>query len=115
MFYYSQFIYSDGLVVDLTPPNVTVNSSTHPNSSQWYSNPNVTFTFYGNDSLSGIEAYSFVLDENSGTGPDLIAEERSEDTLQTMTNTGNNKNLRANSTGSAFAVVMQLTANLSQG
>lgn len=114
-YYYSPFIFSDGAIVDLTQPNVTVNSTTHMNSSQWYSSPNATFTFYGNDSLSGISGYSFMLDGNSGTGPDFVEDTRADLLLQSAKNNGQSKVLRANSTGSAFAAITKINSNLTTG
>ncbi|MFO8016916.1 MAG: right-handed parallel beta-helix repeat-containing protein [Candidatus Woesearchaeota archaeon] len=115
LYYYTPFIYTDGIITDFTAPSVTVNSTTHPNSSRWYSSPNVTLEFYGNDSLSGVSGYSFVMDRNSGTGPDLVEETRSDITMQEMANNGYGTTLRANSSGQAFAAFTEVEGNISEG
>ncbi len=115
LYWFTPLIFSDGAVADFTKPNITVNSTTHPNQSMWYNNPNATFTFYGNDSLSGVAGYSYTLDQNAGTGPDLIAEEKAEETLKSIKNDGYSTVLKTNGTGEAFAVFSEVDANISAG
>jgi len=86
----SKVLLADGLGTDvlgttkggvynlvLPPPNgPIVTSNTHPNSSQWYNNNNVSFEWgFENDAdYRNIEGYSYVLDDNPLTTPDDISE-----------------------------------------
>ncbi|MCX6707651.1 MAG: right-handed parallel beta-helix repeat-containing protein [Candidatus Woesearchaeota archaeon] len=115
LFWFTPFEYSDGAIADFTAPTVAINSTTHPNQTEWYSNPNATFTFYGNDSLSGIKGFSYLLDDNPGTGPDLIADPRPPVILAEPKNNGYHRVLKTDGTGEAFAVFSQVRGNLSYG
>lgn len=114
-YWFTPFAFSDGATADFTKPTVTVNSTTHPNQTEWYSNPNATLAFYGNDTLSGVGGFSYLLDGNPGTGPDLIADPKPLVTLAESKNNGYHRVLKANSTGQAFVVFSQARGNLSYG
>ncbi|MBD3313392.1 hypothetical protein GF345_03035 [Candidatus Woesearchaeota archaeon] len=115
LYWYTPFSYSDGAIADFTRPNVSVSSSTHSNQSVWYNNVNATLNFNGTDSLSGISAFSYVLDQTSGTGPDLIAEPRPSEILHEAKNDGYGTVLKTNSLGEAFSIFYEVRGNLSQG
>ncbi|MBU0535367.1 MAG: right-handed parallel beta-helix repeat-containing protein [Nanoarchaeota archaeon] len=115
LFWYTPFAYSDGAVADFTAPESFVSSPTHPNESVWYNDGDVTLNFNATDSLSGVAGLSYLLDQNPGTGPDLIAEERPTETIHLPANTGYGSVLKSNSTGEAFAVFSEVEGNLSQG
>lgn len=60
--------------VDGTAPGApAVSSSSHPSESAWYSSNSPSFSFSASD-LSGIDGYSHVRDQVSGTTPDQISE-----------------------------------------
>nr|NIM46468.1 hypothetical protein [Nitrososphaeria archaeon]NIN53718.1 hypothetical protein [Nitrososphaeria archaeon]NIQ34281.1 hypothetical protein [Nitrososphaeria archaeon] len=62
---------SDTITVDTTsPPTPTVSSSTHPNVDRWYSNNDPSFTWTTPSDDSGIEGYSYSLDQSPSTTPD---------------------------------------------
>jgi len=114
-YFFSPYTFSDGITADFTAPNVTVNSSTHPNESQWYSNNNVTLIFSATDALSGVETFSYLLDASNGTGPDFVAETVAPQSLKTMKNTGDKITLKTNGTGTARAIFIRLINNLTVG
>jgi hypothetical protein len=69
-------VWSKGWVnftVDSTGPTPTVSSSTHPNQSTWTSN-NAPVLTWSASSESGIQGYSYVLDQSSATVPDTTSE-----------------------------------------
>ncbi|MFC1752353.1 NosD domain-containing protein [Thermoproteota archaeon] len=115
LYYYTPYIFSDGAIADFTAPNVTINSTTHPNQTGWYNEVNATFEFYGSDSLSGVDSFSYILDQDSGTGPDLIEELRPTQTLSELRTTGYHDVLKTNETGEAFAVFYEINGNLTEG
>jgi len=59
-------------MVDLTPPTLSLSSPTHPDQSKWYSSPIVRFLIGASDNLSGVVAYSFLLDRSSEAVPPRI-------------------------------------------
>jgi hypothetical protein len=114
---------SNGTIIDLTDPTApTINSTTHPSQSISYGNSTALFNFTASDPVSnsvasGIEGYSYLLDEHPGTAPDNNLEGRQWDTISTLKNNGYEQLLRANSTvGSpnTYAVFSQLNANFTE-
>jgi hypothetical protein len=64
-----------GVKIDGTPPlGPTVSSSTHPDALTDYPNNDPSLSWSAPSDLSGIDAYSYVLDQVSGTTPDTISE-----------------------------------------
>lgn len=56
--------------VDTTAPSTpSVSSSTHPNTSAWYSNRSVSASWSASDGLSGVTAYAVAFDQSSTTTP----------------------------------------------
>jgi len=75
--------YSNGIIVDITPPTAPGITSTHSNTN-WTRNNQVQFNWTSNDTISGIQAYSYILDANQTTRPDQTAEtENQHTTLKT--------------------------------
>lgn len=79
--------------IDSTPSAApTVTSSTHPNQSHWYTPSdgtnfnNPTFSWTGLTDISGINGYSYVLDQNPTTVPDTTSEGTA--TSKSYTNVG---------------------------
>ena len=111
---------SDGVRIDLTDPSApTINSVTHPDQSMVYDVSSAIFNFTSTDPVgggvsSGIHGYSYMLDTHPGTAPDNMEEERAWQDLATLHKGGYNQTLKANSTGSAFAVFSQLHYNLTE-
>ncbi|MFH1408802.1 MAG: fibronectin type III domain-containing protein [Nanoarchaeota archaeon] len=67
--------YSDGIIVDHDSPGApVVNSSTHANESAWYTANSVLLSWNASDPLSGIGAYSYLIDTANDTAPDQIPE-----------------------------------------
>ena len=58
-----------GFMFDLTPPTLFLNSPTHPDQDRWYPSPFVRFLIGSEDNLSGVAAYSFLLDRSPETVP----------------------------------------------
>ncbi|MBI4439127.1 hypothetical protein HY640_04300, partial [Candidatus Woesearchaeota archaeon] len=103
--------YSDGIIVDISPPTAPSVSSNHTFS--WTSNNTPLFTWYSNDSISGIKGYSYILDTSSNTVPDNVEELETEHALLlSQVNTGQQQVLKYNSTGNASAVFVELRQNL---
>jgi fibronectin type 3 domain-containing protein len=68
-------IFSDSIILDQTPPATpSIASSTHPDQNLEYSNDSTIFTWSSNDNLSGVNGFSYVLDESSQTIPDDVAD-----------------------------------------
>jgi hypothetical protein len=106
---------SDGVRIDQTDPSAPViNSSTHPDQSLIYDVSSAIFNFTSVDALSGVHGYSYVLDTHPGTAPDSSEEERAWETLASLHKGSYNQTLKANSTGSAFAVFSQLHYNMTE-
>lgn len=63
---------SDGIIIDLTPPNITNIFSTINNNS-WTRINNVTFNFSAQDTISGVKGVTMILDklENTNINDDL--------------------------------------------
>jgi hypothetical protein len=61
---------SDGITVDTSLP--VVNLNIHPNENKWTNINDLTFSWIGSDTVSGIKGYSIVLDHNKDTIPDKI-------------------------------------------
>jgi hypothetical protein len=61
--------------IDTTGPSVTgITSSTHAVSADWYSNATASFGWTATDTQTGVDGYSFVVDQNAGTTPDTTSE-----------------------------------------
>jgi hypothetical protein len=58
--------------VDLTPPQIFIQSPTHPNPKTWYAEPVVRFLIGARDDASGVAAYSFILDGSPKTIPPQV-------------------------------------------
>ncbi|MEA3515192.1 MAG: LamG-like jellyroll fold domain-containing protein [Nanoarchaeota archaeon] len=67
---------SDGIRVDTIPPDISSILSSHDEAVWNYKSQNnvVSFNWVGQDSTSGVAAYSYILDQNSHTVPDTIPE-----------------------------------------
>ncbi|MCK5025356.1 MAG: hypothetical protein KAS15_02110, partial [Nanoarchaeota archaeon] len=67
---------SDGIRVDTIPPDISSILSSHDEAVWNYKSQNnaVFFSWIGQDSTSGVTAYSYILDQNSHTVPDTIPE-----------------------------------------
>ncbi|MBI2575386.1 hypothetical protein HYV82_05885, partial [Candidatus Woesearchaeota archaeon] len=103
--------YSDGIIVDITPPTAPGIVSNH--SSNWTQNSNPTFNWSSNDSISGVKAYSYVLDTNFSTIPDNVEESETEHILvNSSVNTGQQQTLKYNSTANASAIFIEVRQNL---
>lgn len=119
----SSIASSNGTVIDLTDPTaLTINSTTHPSQNDSFGNSTALFNFTAIDPVSngvasGIEGYSYLLDQHPGTAPDDNLEARQWQTVSAMQNNGYGQLLRANSTiGSpnTYAVFTQLKANFTE-
>jgi hypothetical protein len=76
----------------------------------------VQFNWSSNDTISGISAYSFVLDADQSTRPDEVPELETEHvTLRSSKNDGNETVLKYNHTGAASAVFVEVKSNMSAG
>ncbi|MCP3681918.1 MAG: hypothetical protein GY861_04435 [bacterium] len=103
--------YSDGIVVDITPPREPMVESSH--SSSWSSRNTVWFNWTANDTISGINDYSFLLDLNASGIPDKVPEEETEHEILTLgANNGNYSILKFNETGNASAVFIEVNEDL---
>jgi len=77
---YSSTSFSDGVVVDITSPNMTMlNSTTHPEQNTTYAINDVTFIWNATDPVSGnvasnISGYSYSIDSTNNTIPDNTTE-----------------------------------------
>ncbi|MDQ3956789.1 MAG: DNRLRE domain-containing protein, partial [Actinomycetota bacterium] len=61
--------------IDVTgPTQPAVTSSTHPDQTLFYPSNDPQVSWSASDSESGIDGYSYALDQNSGTDPDLTSE-----------------------------------------
>ena len=61
--------------IDATdPPAPVTSSSTHPDEDEWYSGNDPSFTWTTPFDTSGIDCYSYVLDQSSTTTPDTTCE-----------------------------------------
>ncbi len=104
---------SDGITVDISLPDAPSVSSTHAQTT-WSSNNAVTFNWSANDTLSGVVAYSYLLDSNATTIPDNVPETENEHTtLASSYNDGKSTILKFNNTGNASAVFVEVKSNLS--
>ncbi|MCK5630345.1 MAG: fibronectin type III domain-containing protein, partial [Nanoarchaeota archaeon] len=67
---------SDGIRVDTIPPDISSILSSHDEAVWNYKSQNnaAFFSWIGQDSTSGVTAYSYILDQNSHTVPDTIPE-----------------------------------------
>ncbi|MFH1133793.1 MAG: choice-of-anchor X domain-containing protein [Nanoarchaeota archaeon] len=71
----SEIAYSDGIIPDhVTPLAPTVASLSHPSQGSWYNNNTASFNWSSSDALSGIGAFSYVLDSAADTDPDTVPE-----------------------------------------
>jgi parallel beta-helix repeat protein len=115
----SSVVSSNGTKIDLTGPTVpNINSSTHPRQDVSYDNATIRFNFTATDALSGIDGYSYLLDQYPGTAPDDNKEGRYWELLESSVNDGHGQLLRANSSvGSpnTYAVFSQLKQNFTAG
>ncbi|MBI3051823.1 hypothetical protein HYY74_05195 [Candidatus Woesearchaeota archaeon] len=103
---------SDGIIVDITPPSAPNILSN--NSNNWTSSATQVFNWSSNDTISGVKAYSYILDSNRSTLPDSVEESETEHTLmQSAANTGQQQALKYNSTGNASTVYISLSQNIS--
>jgi len=57
-----------------TPAAPVVSSSTHPSQSTWYADDDPAFSWTAPSSTSGIDGYSYILDQTSNTIPDTTSE-----------------------------------------
>jgi hypothetical protein len=112
---------SDGVRIDLTPPDAPdISSSTHPDQNRAYSSAYADFNWTAEDilsngNMSGVTAYSYILDSSPGTAPDDIEEERDWETLAYLNNDGFSQPLKINGSGGtdyAYAVFSQLHTNM---
>ena len=88
--------------VDTTKPeNVSINSSTHYNSSQYYNITIPVFNFTTTDAHSGLYGYYYVVDTNSSTTPDIMNQWTNQSTVNItgISGTGSLNNLTINITG----------------
>ena len=72
---------SDGIIIDLTPPNITNITSDKP-ISVWTNNNSLIINFTATDNISGVKGYSIILDSQN----DTIIED---DTTETISNSIN--------------------------
>jgi hypothetical protein len=106
--------YSDGIIVDASNPAIPDVNGT--NNGTWSSNNVVSFNFSSTDSVSGVKDYSYVLDTNSTTIPDEIAEAMGANTLlSSASNDGNHSVLKYNGTGTTATAFIEVTENLTKG
>lgn len=112
---------SNGTLIDLTDPDSpTINSSTHPDQDTSYGENNVRLNFTASDPISngvasGIEGYSYLLDQYPGTAPDNNLEGRQDSPVQPLLRGNYGQVLKINGTGSAYAVFSQLKENFTIG
>ncbi len=62
------------VIANTAPAAPTVSSSTHPVQSSWYANNDPAFSWTAPADFQGINSYSYVLDNNSGTNPDTVVD-----------------------------------------
>lgn len=112
---------SDGARIDLTKPGPPiVNSSTHPDQNRAYGLSTARLNWSAQDILSnnnrsGIEGYSYLLDQYPGTAPDNTMEDRHWESLSVLKNNGYGQVLRSNaSAGPTYSVFRQLHANFTE-
>jgi nitrous oxidase accessory protein NosD len=79
---------SNGIVVDTQAPTLTINSSTHPTQSSYYSGTTATFSLNGSDDTSEIQGFSYMIDGTNGTGPDFSLETTPAESLVSYKNAG---------------------------
>jgi parallel beta-helix repeat protein len=110
---------SNGTRIDLTKPSAPIiNSTTHPNQGTTYTSGDLELNFTSTDALSGIEGYSYLLDEYPGTAPDNNIEDRFWQIIEQSVNDGHEQLLRANATAASphtYAVFSQLHENFTIG
>jgi hypothetical protein len=115
---------SNGTKIDLTPPSAPIiNSTTHPVQTVTYTNGTVRLNFTSSDPIgggvfSGIDGYSYLIDEYPGTAPDDNMEDRYWFSLEQMVNDGHARLLKANSSVASphtYAVFSQLKSNFTAG
>ncbi|MFQ5474270.1 MAG: right-handed parallel beta-helix repeat-containing protein [Candidatus Nanoarchaeia archaeon] len=112
---------SDGAVLDITNPGTpSISSPTHPDQNLNYTGNDPEFEWNSTDPISsmvasGIIGYSYLLDQDKGSAPDDILEDRYKTTLLDNQNGGYFQVLRANSSDtSTYAVFQQVRTNLTQ-
>ncbi|MFC1723303.1 NosD domain-containing protein [Nanoarchaeota archaeon] len=114
----SNTVTSDGAITDFQAPDEPkVNSSTHPVQGVAYGTNIAIFEFNATDlglinSTSGIEGYSWVLDDWPGTAPDDILDSRPYQRYQEVLNNGYEQVLKENESGDAWAIQQEITGNL---
>ncbi|HII72237.1 TPA: hypothetical protein HA265_05780, partial [Candidatus Woesearchaeota archaeon] len=114
-------VVSDGVVIDLTEPRKpTVTSPTHPVQGQAYPESSATFHFNSSDInssgvLSGIEGYSWKLDDWPGSAPDDIIDGRTYQELAELVTGQEELVLKINGSAAAdhaFAVWKEVAGDL---
>ncbi|MBI2133753.1 hypothetical protein HYU11_03670 [Candidatus Woesearchaeota archaeon] len=102
---------SDGIIVDITPPETPWITSTH--TANWSMENSIMFNFSSNDTISGIKSFSYLLDTNSTTTPDNADESETEHIQITgPKNTGQQQALKYNATGNASGIYIEVKQNL---
>lgn len=113
--------YSNGSTLDMTlPGNVSIDSSTHPNQGTTYSNGTIWFNWSATDSspcgqASGIEGYSYILDQTSNTEPDNNLEGYTRRVIQSMPATESSGFGKRSGAGIINVAYSQGTGNLTVG